>query len=295
VIRYPVSRKDLESMIEAQSPDWLHRVKARTDEFRNQGFYEEKTSIWSEVKPVYMRLQGDSKCAYCERQLEDIPYGTIEQDLEHFRPKKRVKPWPAAKSLRDRNIPFTKAPNQDRGYFLLPYHIFNYSTVCKPCNSILKKNYFPIAGRYNLDGENARALSKEKPYLIYPIGNVDDDPATLIKFSGASPQPVARSGHKRNRALVTIDFFKLDDLTNRKNLFRDRVMMIVALYPQLENLKRAAGAVKQPEAKKLVEAYTKPTAPHTNCARSFERLYRASPKEAGQVFASAVQLITSIS
>ena len=66
MIGYPVKRRDLEDLIAQQSATWLGRAETKTEEFRNQGFYQESSSIWSEVKVVYMRLQGNCKCAYCE-------------------------------------------------------------------------------------------------------------------------------------------------------------------------------------------------------------------------------------
>ena len=108
-----------------------------------------------------MKLQGESKCAYCERKLESSDYGKIEQDVEHFRPKKMVREWQMPKRLKELGIAAMKVPNDDRGYFLLPYHPFNYAATCKPCNSALKKNYFPIAGDYELTNEDPVDLLKE--------------------------------------------------------------------------------------------------------------------------------------
>jgi hypothetical protein len=68
------------------------------------------------------------------------------------------------------------------------------------------------------------------------------------------------SGHKRHRALVTIEFFKLDDEAKRKNLFRERALVIVALLPQLENAKGSGPAADK--ARKLVNAHAADNAPH---------------------------------
>ena len=58
MIRYPITRAGLEALITKQSADWLARADERTKEFKKLGRFEEKSSIWSEVKPVYMKLQG---------------------------------------------------------------------------------------------------------------------------------------------------------------------------------------------------------------------------------------------
>lgn len=295
MIRYPVTRKKLEELIEAESAGWLQRAAGRTADFRQKGFYEEDSSIWSEVKPAYMRLQGGEKCAYCERKLEAIDFGKGEQDVEHFQPKSNVRAWKAPKALVDQGVTFTAVPPEGKGYYLLPYHPFNYSAACKPCNSVLKKDYFPIAGAYQLIGEEPEKLLKEKPYLVYPIGSFDDDPEKIIEFHGASPRPVAKTGHKRDRARVTIEFFKLDDETKRKNLFRERAIIIVAMFPQLEKMTGAGTAAEKTKAKQVVDGFTQPSAAHANCARSFKRLFNSDPAEAEAVFEKAIQLVISIS
>jgi 5-methylcytosine-specific restriction endonuclease McrA len=236
MIGYRITQTELEQRIRTQKADWLNRAKTRTATFRQQGRYEEDSSIWSEVKVVYIRLQGNAKCAYCERKLEAEERGKGEQDVDHFRPKSQVKSWKMPKSLADLGIKTSAVPNEKRGYFLLSYHPFNYAAACKPCNSALKRDYFPIADAYNLIGEDPKQLKKEKPYLIYPIGDWDTDPEQLIRFHGVSPQPVAVKGYRRHRALVTIEFFELDNVNRRKNLIRERAVIIIALFPQLEKL-----------------------------------------------------------
>jgi len=295
MIAYRVTKAQLEALIEAESPGWQQRAKTRTDRFRQKGFYEETSSIWSEVKKVYMRLQGGSKCAYCERKLEDIDFGTIEQDVEHFRPKGSVRAWKLPKSLKAQGITTTAVPNEDCGYFLLPYHPFNYSAACKPCNSALKKDYFPIAGKYDLTGDDPAKLLKEKPFLICPVGDFDDAPEDLIRFHGVSPQAAAPNGHDRERALVTIEFFKLDDETKRKNLIRERAFIIVTLYSYLEKLAEGAMGNTKTDAQNIVDGLTSPKTAHTNCARSFRVLFQRSRPEAKAVFDSALKLVASIS
>ena len=295
MIGYRITKAQMEALIEAEAPGWLHKVATRTAGFHQKGFYDETSSIWSEVKVVYMRLQGDCKCAYCERKLESIDFGKIEQDVDHFRPKGRVREWNLPKALTDLGIKATAVPDEDRGYFLLPYHPFNYAASCKPCNSALKKDYFPIAGKYSLMGDDPKKLLAEKPFLIFPVGGFDDEPEELIRFHGVSPQPVAANGHNRERALVTIEFFKLDDEAKRKNLLRERAVIIIALHPQLEKLAGGATGNAKVEAQRLVEGFTAPNSAHTNCARSYRDLFQNDRAEAKEVFDGAFKLITSIS
>lgn len=296
MIGYRIAQADLETLIEQESPGWLQKAATRTETFRQKGRYEESSSIWSQVKPVYMKLQGDCKCAYCERKLESVDYGKSEQDVEHFRPKGAVRVWKIPKRLEDLGIKAAAVPNKGRGYYLLPYHPFNYAAACKPCNSALKKDYFPVADRHDLQIDSLGGLLKEKPYLIYPLGDFDEAPERLIRFHGVSPQAVARSGHRRARALVTIEFFKLDDVTKRKNLLRERATVILALHPQLEKVADvAANEPTRTKAQEVVDGYTSAKAPHTNCARSFAALFKENRRKAAEIFDAAVQFILSVS
>ena len=122
MIRYPVTKQQLEQLIEAEKPGWLASAVLRTNGFRQKGFYEENSSIWSQIKAVYMRLQGNGKCAYCEREMESVELGKVEQDVEHFRPKGNIKAWPAPQELLGQGIAFTNPPAEHKGYYLLPYH-----------------------------------------------------------------------------------------------------------------------------------------------------------------------------
>lgn len=294
MIRYAVTQSKLEQAITSKKDDWLERAAEKTEEFRLKGHYEEASPIWSEVKPVYMWLQGKGKCAYCEREMESVELGLIEQDVEHFRPKGSVKSWKAPKQLTEAGIAFTPAPAKGKGYYLLPYHPFNYAAACKPCNSTLKKDHFPIAGTYQLEAEDPADLAQEKAYLIYPIGSLDADPETLIEFYGTSPRPVAKSGFKRKRALVTIEFFKLDDPVKRKNLYRDRALVIISLFPLLQKTTQGTAAARA-AARQTVEGFLKPELKHLNCANSFRRLFEQDAAEAAAVYDAAVELMASIS
>ncbi len=281
MIRYKISYDELAERITEHKNSWLRRANKRTEKFILQGHYAENSSIWSEIKAVYMGLQHN-KCAFCERQLEGVEVGLIEQDVEHFRPKKKIKAW---SSLID-NVSFAEAPAEG-GYYKLPYHLFNYTASCKPCNSTLKRNYFPINNRYSLQGTDPKALNiSEQPYLIYPISDIDDDPEALIKFNGISPYAASTNPHLRNRALVTIKFFKLDDPVKRKSLLKERSLIILALWGMLnsddENAQNAIGGFKNNSA------------PHANCARSFIELFEINPSQA-EIFYQAALIYFSTS
>ena len=245
-----------------------------------------------------MRLQGDSKCAYCERKLESEEYGTIEQDVEHFRPKNRVTAWKPSKELVDVGVKLAGAPSKgDGGYYLLAHQVLNYAAGCKPCNSTCKADRFPVAKAYVLNGDDPRKLkTMEKPYLLFPVGKWGDEPEKFLAFYGISPHPVVKSGFGRLRALVTIEFFALDDIAARKNLFRDRALIIQTMHPQLEALASpGTSAARRSSAKKVVDAAISSKAPHANCARSFKKLFERAPLEALAVFDAAADYVASIS
>ncbi len=294
MIGYRVSLKALETLIDQKKPGWRQLAKQRTDGFRKARVYREKSSIWSKVKPIYMELQGESKCAYCERKLESVKYGKAEQDVEHFRPKGNVRSWRPPRHLEDQGVSTTVAPGAGKGYYLLAYNVFNYAASCKPCNSGLKGDRFPIAGDYDVEGDDPKELLKERPYLIYPIGDFDQRPQDLIRFHGVSPQAVAKDGHDRHRALVTIEPFKLDD-PERKNLLRDRAMIIIALHPQLEKLADGGIDADLADAAAIVQGCLSAKSPHTNCADSFKDLHERDRTEARAIFSRVVDLILSTS
>lgn len=292
MIGYKISLADLEKKIGAK---WLAKAGARTDTFRQQGFYAEKSNIWGEVKGIYMTLQYQ-KCAFCERKLESSDYGKVEQDVEHFRPKSSVKTWKAPKELAQAGITFSAIPAGRTGYYLLPYHPLNYAAACKPCNSVLKKDYFPIAGPYNFQGEDPTKMAAEQPYLLYPIGDIDEPAENLLNFNGILPCPTENApGYRRNRAMVTIAFFGLDS-QKRKNLLLERARCLVALYwPLLTQSNANASQGDRDDAKAVIDAYTKPSAPHTNCSRSFVRLFGDDPDLASEMHRAAVRLVNGSS
>jgi hypothetical protein len=281
MIRYSISRKKLEKRIEQQCPGWLADAKSRTAKFKKSKKYDEKKSIWSKVKTVYMKLQGNAKCAYCERMLEPEQYGKVESDVEHFRPKRTVSKWSSACPA----VAITPTSSKMNGYYLLAYHPLNYALACKPCNSALKANAFPIAKKYRVSGADPATLTRsEKPFLIYPIGCVDVDPEKVITFNGANPVPVFKHGHKRDRALINIEFFALDDVYGRSNLAHNRKFLIMALYAQLKISKMGPSPGERAIASGVVRAFTQSAAPHANCMRSFCRLYGSDPVEAKAVY-----------
>ncbi len=57
MIRYAFNQAWVEQEITKIDTNWLTKAAERTEKMKTQGHFEEPSSIWSVVKPVYMTLQ----------------------------------------------------------------------------------------------------------------------------------------------------------------------------------------------------------------------------------------------
>ncbi len=269
MIKYDITPSELKQRIKQEVPQWLRKAQRSTARFRRLKRYQHASPYWSQIKPVFIRLQR-GKCAFCERKLEEGQVGNIEWDVEHFRPKSRVEPWPPTTMAKALGFAIPLGPASSKGYYLLPYNFLNYAASCKPCNSPLKHDFFPIAAtRRSVAESNPKKLLKEKPYLPYPIDALDEDPEKLLTFQGYLCVPVAERGHKRNRALVTIAFFQLNE---RDTLLKERAEAIVFTWAMLQRLKHDPSDELGTQHLRRIRM---PAFRHANCARSFVRVYRS--------------------
>ncbi len=276
MIRYPFDEQRVRVEIANLSPNWLRRAEKRRKKILALGRYEERSAIWSEIKPVYMRLQH-SKCIYCERQLEDEEFGPIEHDMEHFRPKVTVQAGPVPGR---HCYEFSTGDATGEGYYWLAYDLCNYCAACKVCNTIFKLNWFPV-GANRLDPSTVPTITQlaaEEPLLCYPLGTLDDDPEDLISFQGTIAVPKHSAGKKNQRARVIIDFFGLNQ---RDQLHRERARMICLFGYALE--KRELGCADKGDLI-LLSKITSPSWPHSACVRAFARTWENDPAVAVQVF-----------
>jgi hypothetical protein len=288
MIRYPIAFAALEALVDAESPTWRGKAKVRTDGFVAAGKYEESSPIWSDVKPVFMKLQHN-KCAYCERMLAAGDHGgAIEHDLEHFRPKSSVVDWPGAT-----DFSFSLGAPSPPGYFWLAYHLQNYAASCKKCNSPLKKNYFPVPSARGAAVADPAALNQsEKPFLVHPIGDIDDDPRDVIRFLGITAIPAKKTGPRRRRGDVTIAFFALN---NREELRQERAELLDSLGIHLETINDPTTTdLRKARAKATVERMLKPSARHSSCIRSLVDLYVAEPTQAQELIDQARAYLDTI-
>lgn len=266
MIRYDFDYADVVSKIDSIDKHWHDKASGRTEDFIKLGSYEEKSSIWSDVKPVFMDLQSQ-KCVYCERQFESAQYGNIEFDLEHFRPKSAVKAWLPSEADSDLAKLVALGNPSANGYYWLAYELRNYAVSCKVCNSPLKNAYFPVAGSRAAKPCGYKNLKKERPLLCYPLGDVDDDPEDLITFVGTTAKPRHASGMKNIRARTIIDFFALN---GREHLHKQRALMIALMGSFLKDLDDPVGRDELLEA---IDRMLLPAVPHASCVRAFKRCW----------------------
>ncbi|PQO28929.1 hypothetical protein [Blastopirellula marina] len=285
MIRIDVSRDNLRDLIENHKAGWIADAQSKTDDLEGDPTLEVK-SIWSPIKQVFTDIQY-SKCVFCEKKMEDQP---IEQDVEHFRPKNNVRRWIVSTTLANDEGVVISQPNSgsEPGYRLLAYNYLNYAAACKTCNSTRKRDHFPIAASPRKSGsKNPATMKSEKAFLIYPISDLDDDPEDLIEFHGLSPQAKKKSGFGRQRALVTIEFFQLDD--ERTFLYSRRAQLIYFLFNALQ-MADNGNAQQQADGQKMVDHFTSAESEHTNCLRSFARLYSSDFPAAQSIAQNSLSL-----
>ena len=278
MIRYPFDRAQVVHDIDAIDPRWSAKAARRTKKIRGDCAFLEKSSIWSTVKPIFMLLQ-QNKCAYCERQFENPDYGKLEFDVEHFRPKNAVPAWPDPQRHPGRAYSYQTGA-VGTGYHWLAYDLENYSASCKTCNTMLKLNYFPIAGvrasqpeNHAGDAEARRALADEQPFLCYPLGDVDEDPQQLITFRATTAVPAGATEAQRRRGDIMIDFFALND---RDQLHRERARMVSLVG-------NAVGGLGQTLPADASARFGSASFPHAGCVRAFLTLWSSDPVTAQRV------------
>ena len=286
MIRYSITKAALEAKIDAHAANW--RTNATADTAANVAASDlvKDESKWSDIKPVYMRLQFN-KCVYCERPLAGEVAGRVEQDVEHYRPKGKISKWPKANSgLTDS---FSTGAPGAKGYYWLAYDLRNYAASCKPCNSTRKSDAFPIAGAR---GTHALTLAQlntlEKPDLIFPFGSWGDDPTPLIRFEGILMVPATQSGAKHRRARVTIDFFGLNI---REELWEDRFRTIRTVFNNVEIRQTTTIAARRAAAERAIADSIADYGPQARCARDFLQLMESDPNKAWETYLAAEEFV----
>lgn len=282
MIRHAYDSDAVQAAVGAIDARWIKKARTRVSKLLAKGRYEEASSIWSVVKPVYMRLQH-YKCVFCERQFEDAQFGPIEWDLEHFRPKSNVAVWPDPVRHPGLNYGADLGAAAPEGYYWLAYTLENYAASCKVCNTIFKLNYFPVAAARGAVGDLAQSLRDEQALLCYPFGDLDDDPETLVSFVLTTAVPTQTTGAAALRGRVIIDFFGLN---RRDILHRERARMISlvgAAYTQRDS------GLATPQMLAMIQRLEEPQIPHAACVRAFARLWHDDPVMAQRGYQACLQ------
>ncbi len=269
--------RDLETIkrqVDALVPTWHSRAKRRSAKINKKAVYEEKTSIWSEVKPIFMYLQ-QNRCVYCDRFIANSEVGSVEHDLEHYRPKGRVT---------------EEDGSYTRGYYWLAYDLENFSVACKTCNQGLKKDSFPIAGTRGTVPTAISSLNQtELPLLLFPLV---DNPDEFLTFNGVTPTPKFKRGLKHQRAQVTIDFFRLAD-TEREELHDARSLALVLLWQAVRNSELSTDAAELQRNLEFVETMCSPVFPHSMCTKAFYLLIKSDRIKAEEFYLKAHKHVVS--
>jgi hypothetical protein len=296
MISYRIAEQDLLAKIDAFDSKWRAKAKAATAACAAAGKYvkadangKEIDGLWSEIKEVFMDLQH-TKCCYCERRLASKDKGKAEHDIEHYRPKSRVKNWFTAavkKGFADWPTALGQSGAFPKGYHLLAFDPLNYSIACKECNSGLKSDYFPCGSAVPLlEADSPAAAGAEDPWLIFPFGDGDERAESLIQFDGILAQPVhemAADPRRHWRARITIRFFQLNVPNavaagdapgfGRENLYRERAEAISDLASTLDSLERATTPAQRLRDEKKIRRSIADDSTHVNCRRGFLRLW----------------------
>ncbi len=161
-------------------------------------------NYWTAVKRELSEYQN-GKCCFCERGRDP----NRETDVEHFRPKLSVGDEPA--------------PSHN-GYWWLAYSWHNLFFVCSECNSIYKKNSFPLLNEPDRAFTKDDDITREKPYLLNPC---EDDPEQFIIYDYTNrkvPMPVSSATDIDGRGHETIELL---GLAKRPQLIAERAEKLV--------------------------------------------------------------------
>lgn len=202
--------------------------------------FDRRVYAHKSVKQVLLNAQY-KKCCYCEKKIRR----SIDGAVEHFRPKRAVQ-----QSSNDE----MKYP----GYFWLAYFWSNLLVSCHGCNTLYKRNLFPLED----DAKRARShhddLDAERPLFIDPAG---EDPRQHIRFRRAEVI------HLTERGRVTINELGLAE-SNLEEARRERLDHLELLRRIVEIEGKVANDVVE-SARTQLEDAVRPSAKYSSMARDF--------------------------
>jgi 5-methylcytosine-specific restriction endonuclease McrA len=237
-----------------------HYTAGNTDLFKFEMY--NNTAVKDELKKVFV------KCAYCESS-----YGAVyDGDVEHFRPKGRVK---------------EKNP-QTPGYFWLANNWDNLFLACQHCNQrrkhILfgeesleaygKLDQFPLKLETKRLKKYTEKLSKEEPARLL-LNPCIEDPSEHFEYEDKEGVivPLTPMGEK------SVEVYVL----KRPYLVQERKKKMILLFRQIERVKRELerldnenSATQKKEFDKELEdllAFTKPDEEFAGMSRFFVKKF----------------------
>ena len=204
-------------MIKVDKKSCPTKLREKLEEYQEEELTKKPKKFknrWGKAKNILYSLHI-GKCCYCERKNRNKG----EMDVEHYRPKGRVK--------EDEN---------HSGYWWLAYDWDNLLLACRTCNQSHKKTHFPIAGkrakRKNSD------VGKEKPLLLNPA---IDDGEKYFDYEWDDEIFAVKIKPKTNISKEELDRAKATEKIlglNRKELLEERGEVLL-------DLRRCAIAVKE--------------------------------------------------
>ena len=121
----------------------------------------------------------------------------------------------------------------------------------------------------------------ERPFLLFPLGERDVDPAEVFTFEGVLMLPRSdASPWLRNRAAVTIAFFQL----NREDLQKERARAVTAVFHAYRLWVDSPTMLSRTALQQTLSR----TADHTACRRAFYAVLRRDPDHAAALYETAV-------
>lgn len=184
---------------------WKEKAAIETNRLINQ-FNADKQLIFSaslyKEERIAILKNFFEKCAYCESVI------TITQhigDVEHFRPKGRVRHY-------DGSEVFISASRRHPGYYWLAYDWKNLIPACEACNrpgsnprsqKSGKHDRFPVLGNHC---DSPGKEGEEEPLLLNPL--IQDNPEEHLVFDPETGIVAPKDGSRRGA--VTIDVLGLN-------------------------------------------------------------------------------------
>jgi 5-methylcytosine-specific restriction endonuclease McrA len=223
---------------------WLSDCSKAAEELTQQGARGEKPAIGDlykrkSIKDEYFFSAGPpfhGKCAYCEAPIRDYQHG----DVEHFRPKAGItdengQPIYLLDQEGQVQIDTDGKPVKHPGYYWLAYDWTNLVPSCSKCNQddirqgrrIGKHTRFPVEG---LHAQGPKEVDKEKPLLINPLSEQDeDDPKDHLVVDTKT----GLMAHRTSRGQACIDIFGLNVRDQLVDDRRKACLAVEALWARL--------------------------------------------------------------